>query len=194
MNNPANIRLTDQEKKARLIKIIILVGVILIAVIVLVITGVAKQAYSAVFGTPIDPNNTPARAAEIGVMTVNTLAYGGDTDAWKDSVCQISTKDVCTMIDGSLGELILQTVDQNKSDLSASDVEAVMMVDRTKDGNQQVWAVRYNLTSAGQTQAKLSYIIVEQVEGVWKFGYYVPLAQGILEQMYGWKLTPTATE
>jgi hypothetical protein len=194
MSNPTNVRLTDNEKKTRLVRIIILAAVIVAAVIILVITGVAKQAYSAVFGAPIDPNNSPAHAAEIGVMTVNTLAYGGDTAAWKTSVCQVSTTDVCTMIDGSLGELILQTVNQNQSNLSASDVEAIMMVDQTKDGNQQVWAVRYNLTSAGQTQAKLSYIIVEQVDGVWKFGYYVPLAQGILEKMYGPKLTPTATE
>ena len=69
-----------------------------------------------------------------------------------------------------------------------------MMVDQSQDGKQQVWAVRYNQTSAGETQAKLSYVIVEQDDGIWKFGYYVPLAQGILEKMYGPKLTPTATE
>ena len=70
MSNQANIRLTDQEKKARLIKIIIIVGVILIAVIILVITGVARQAYSACLAPP--STNTPAHAVVVGVTTVNT--------------------------------------------------------------------------------------------------------------------------
>lgn len=195
MGISTKVPLTNNEKKQRLVRIIILVVVILAAILVLVLTGTTRKAYYSIFGTPVDKNNSPAHAAEEGIAILNTVAYGDDYDTWKESVCQVSTEDVCSLVKGDYGNLAIQTVESTKTNITASNVRAITMVDQSTNAEklQQVWVVQYTLTSAGKTQDKISYVIVAQENGVWKFGFYVPLPQGTLEKLYGTKLTPTAT-
>ena len=195
MGISTKVPLTNNEKKQRLVRIIILAVVILAAILALVLTGATRKAYYFVSGTPVDRNSTPAHAAEEGITILNTVTYGGDYDSWKESVCQVSTEDVCSLVKGDYGNLAIQTVENAKTDISVGNVKAIAMVDQSTNAEkpQQVWVVQYTLTSAGKTQEKISYVIVAQENGVWKFGFYVPLPQGTLEKLYGTKLTPTAT-
>jgi len=195
MGITTKVPLTNNEKKQRLVRCIILAVVILAAILVLVLTGTTRKAYYFMFGSPVDRNNTPAHAAEEGIAILNTVAYGDDYGTWKESVCQVSTEAVCSLVKGDYGNLAIQTVESTKTNITASNIRAITMVDQSANSEkpQQLWAVQYTLTSAGETQDKISYVIVTQENGVWKFGFYVPLPQGILEKLYATKLTPTAT-
>lgn len=195
MGITTKVPLTNNEKKQRLVRIIILAVVIFAAILAIVLTGTTRKAYYFIFGAPVDKNNTPAHAAEKGIAILNTVAYGDDYEAWKESVCQVSTEDVCSLVKGDYGKLAIQTVESTKTNISASNVRAITIVDQSTNAEkiQQAWAVQYTLTSAGKTQDKISYVIVAQENGVWKFDFYVPLPQGTLERLYGTKLIPTTT-
>jgi hypothetical protein len=169
-------------------------GVILAAVLAIVFTGFANKASVAIFGKPVDQSNTPAHAAEIGVATYNTVTYGSDYNVWTDSVCAISTEDTCANIKSTYGPLVTQALDQTKVSDLATDVKALKMVDESKSTTkpQQIWAVQYTLSSAKGVNPQIGYIMVTQVNGIWKFDFYVLLPQGVLDKLYGAKLTPTA--
>jgi len=168
-------------------------GVILVAVVAFVFTGLAGKTFTAIFGKPLDENNTPAHAAEIGVATYNTVAYGSDYTVWMNSVCAISTEDTCANIKSTYGPLVTQALDQTKVSDQATDVKALKMVDESKSTTkpQQIWAVQYTLSSAKGVNPQIGYIMVTQVNDIWKFDFYVLLPQGVLDKLYGAKLTPT---
>ena len=169
-------------------------GVILLAVAAFVFTGLASKTFAAIFDKPVDKNDTPAHAAEIGVATYNTVAYGSDYNAWMESVCAISTDDTCANIKSTYGPMVTQALDQTKVSDLATDVKALKMVDESKSTTkpQQIWAVEYTLSSAKGVNPQIGYIMVTQVNGIWKFDFYVLLPQGVLDKLYGAKLTPTA--
>ena len=193
INSDYLIPLTDTEKKKRRITAIIIVAVILVAVLVFIFTGMAGKAIEQIAGPAVDKSNTPAHAAEIGLATYNTVAYGSDYTVWMDSVCAISTEDTCANIKSTYGPMMTQTLDETKVSDLATDVKALKMVDESKSTTkpQQIWAVQNTLTTSTGTKTNLSYILVTQVNGIWKFDFYVLLPQGTLDKLYGTKLTPT---
>jgi len=188
-----SIPLTDTEKKKRKIMVIIIVAVVLVAVLFFIFTWIANKAVKQIGGPAGDQNNIPPHAAEIGVATYNTVAYGSDYNAWVDSVCAISTDDTCTNIKSTYGPMVTQALDETKVSDLATDVKALKMVDESKSTTkpQQIWAVQNTLASSTGTKTQINYVMVTQVNGIWKFDFYVLLPQGTLDKLYGPKLTPT---
>jgi hypothetical protein len=168
--------------------------VILLAVAAFVFTGLASKTFAAIFDKPVDKNDTPAHAAEIGVATYNTVAYGSDYTVWMNSVCAISTEDTCTNIKSTYGPMVTKALDETKVSYQATDVKALEMVDESKSTTkpQQIWAVQYTLSSADGVKPQIGYVIVTQVAKIWKFDFYVLYPQEVLENLYGVMLTPTS--
>jgi hypothetical protein len=192
-NSNYSIPLTDAEKKKRKITAIIILALVLVAVLFFLFTGMAGKAVKQIVGPAEDQSNTPAHAAEIGVAIYNTITYGSDYNVWMESVCAISTEETCADIKSTYGPMVTQALDQTKVSDLATDVKALKMVDESKSTTkpQQIWAVQYMLTTSTGTKTKISYILVTQVNGIWKFDFYVLLPQGTLDKLYGPKLTPT---
>jgi len=191
------IPLNQKERKQAKRKAIIF-GLLSVACFsALIFTGLLEKGYNAIFPTPTPIPDPAAQAVEAGVTAYATFEYNedGNTDAWAERICAVSTKTTCEYVKTKVAPGFVKSAEQAKKGLSVLSAHALMKVDEnpSTDIAQQIWAVNYSVDFwTNETVEKTAYVIVTQEDGVWKFDNFVPLPQEILDQMYGPKLTPQA--
>jgi len=188
---------TLKEQKAQRTRLLV-IGILVIAVAVFVISGSAGKAYNSLFPTPTPEPDPVVQAVEAGVTAYATFEYNedGNTDAWAERICAVSTKTTCEFAKKQVAPEMVKSAKEAKRGMSVLSAKALMKVDEnpSTDIAQQIWAVKYSVDFwNGETVEKTDYVIVTQEDGLWKFDNFVPLPQEILDQMFGPKLTPQAS-
>jgi hypothetical protein len=191
-----NIPLNQRERKQRAIKIVLITGLIITVFLVLLLTGLLRKGYQAVFLTPTPTQDPRAAIAEAGVMAYFNFEYNGDYDAWLKNICAISTDITCMGMEATYGPALQEAATNSQKSSTTTNVHAIKMVDENQSeitGHQQIWAVQYTYSNWNGEKATYDYVMITENDGVWKFDNFVMLPQEYLDEAFGAMLTPQAT-
>ena len=191
-----NIPLNQRERKQRMIKVGITAGLVVVGVVVLLSTGLLRKGYEAVFSTP-EPTADPRSAAvEAGVSAYFNFEYNGDYDAWLKNICSVSTNITCMGMEATYGPAMRDAATESQQSSTVANVRAIKMVDENQSettGIQQIWAVQYSYNNWNGAEDTYDYVMITEVDGVWKFDNFMMLPQEYLDGFFGAMLTPQAT-
>jgi hypothetical protein len=191
-----NIPMNQRERKQRAIKVIIACCLAAAVFLGLLLTGLLRKGYEAVFLTPTPTPDPRAAVAEAGVSAFLNFEYNGDYDAWLKNICSISTDITCMAIEHTYGPQMLDSSELTKTDTSVTNVKAIKMVSENYSevsGHQQIWAVSYTITNWSGTLDTYEYVMITEVDGEWKFDFAVMTSKQALDEAYGPMLTPQGT-
>lgn len=188
---------TLKEQKFQRTRLLV-IGILMVAVAVFVISGSAGKAHNFLFPTPTPEPDPIIQAVEAGITAYATFEYNedGNTDIWAERICAISTKTTCEYVKVQIAPEMVKAATAAQRGMSVLSAQALMKVDENPSADiaQQIWAVKYSVDFwNGEIVEKTDFVIVTQENGVWKFDNFVPLPQEILDQLFGPKLTPQAT-
>lgn len=189
-----NIPMNERERKQARTKTIIAVTVVLLMICVLWFTGWGKLAFTTLFPQPTIEIDPRAQAAESGVTAYVSFDPAVYED-WIENICSISTEMTCKGMQVIFGPQLKTEAETAETASVVSNVKAIMMVDEYESeltGHQQIWAVSYTYNNWNGTKDTYDYVMITDVDGVWKFDGFVMLPQNLLDNTYGSLLTPQA--
>jgi hypothetical protein len=171
-------------------------GVILVAVAVLFITGLASKLFQTIFPTPTPEVNPEAQISEAGVTAYLNFDRN-NYDTWIANLCSISTDLTCADLKNTDGPKMKAAADKAGMNSTVTNVKAIKMVAENQSdelGHQQIWAVTYTYSNWNGTKDTYDYVTITEGNGVWKFDGFTMVPQNILNAAFGAQLTPQATD
>jgi len=166
------IPLTPREKRRKALYIGIPLSVLVILLGLLGASG-RLQALLMHPDHSADQNDEQQAAvvAETGVRLFTSIPIEGEYSSWLEAVCSISTERHANLVQGVLGPLAWQNVQDSQVGIVNLSTRALqrMYADAPASSGSQFWLVEYTLASSSGEYSYSSVVSVVQEEGQWKF-------------------------